>query len=141
MPTRESTATWSGPIGDGKGTMRFGSGAFEGAYDVPSRFENGEGTNPEELLGAAHAGCFSMQLSGLLTRAGHDVTTIDTTAAVTVEKQEAGWKITTIHLTTRGQVEGIDEDTFLEFATKAKETCPVSMALAGPEITMDATLT
>lgn len=140
MPTRTATAVWNGAILEGQGTMTLGSGAFEGRYSFGSRFEEAAGTNPEELLGAAHAGCFSMQLSGLLTRGGHDVTSIDTTAAVTVEKQEAGWKITTIHLTTRGRVEGIDEDTFLEFANEAKETCPVSMALAGPEITMDAAL-
>jgi osmotically inducible protein OsmC len=140
MPTRESTATWSGPIGDGTGHMRLGSGAWEGAFDVPSRFEDGDGSNPEELLGAAHAGCFSMQLSGLLTRAGHEVRSIETSAAVTVEKQEAGWKIVSIALTTRGDVDA-DADTFQEIATKAKETCPVSMALgAVPEITLDAAL-
>lgn len=141
MPTRESNATWNGPIGDGSGHMRLGSGAYEGAFDVPSRFEDGAGTNPEELIAAAHAGCFSMQLSALLTRAGHDVESIETSAAVSVEKQEAGWTITRIALTTTGRVSGIDEDAFLEKANEAKETCPVSKALASvPEVTLDASL-
>lgn len=141
MPTRDSNATWSGPIGDGSGQMRLGSGAWEGAYDVPSRFEDGEGTNPEELLGAAHAGCYSMQLSALLTRAGCDVESIETSAEVSVDKQDAGWTITRIALTTTGRVSGVDEDTFQEKAREAKDTCPVSKALAAvPEITLDATL-
>lgn len=141
MPTRDSNATWTGPIGDGSGQMRLGSGAWEGAYDVPSRFEDGEGTNPEELIGAAHAGCFSMQLSALLTRAGYDVEAIETSAKVSVDKGEAGWTITRIALITTGRVSGVDEDTFLEKAREAKETCPVSKALASvPEITLDATL-
>lgn len=141
MPTRESNATWNGPIGDGSGQMRLGSGAYEGAFDVPSRFEDGEGTNPEELIAAAHAGCFSMQLSALLTRAGHDVESVETSAAVSVEKQEAGWTITRIALTTTGRVPGIDEDAFLEKANEAKQTCPVSKALASvPEITLHASL-
>lgn len=141
MPTRGSNATWTGPIGDGSGQMRLGSGAWEGAYDVPSRFEDGEGSNPEELLGAAHAGCYSMQLSALLTRAGFDVESIETSAEVSVEKQEAGWTITRIALTTTGHVAEVDDDTFQEKAREAKETCPVSKALASvPEITLDATL-
>lgn len=140
MPTRESTATWNGSIGDGSGHMRLGAGAWEGAFDVPSRFEEGEGTNPEELIAAAHAGCFSMQLSALLTRAGHDVESIETTAAVTVEKGDDGWAITTIHLTSTGRVPGVDAATFAETAAEAKATCPVSKALAGPEITLDANL-
>lgn len=141
MPTRESNATWTGTIKDGSGQMRFGSGAWEGTYDVPSRFEDGEGTNPEELVGAAHAGCFSMQLSALLTRAGFEVNSVETTAEVTVEKQDAGWTITRIDLTTTADVDDIDEDTFLQHAREAKETCPVSKALASvPEITLDASL-
>lgn len=141
MPTRDSNATWSGPIGDGSGKMRLGSGAWEGPYDVPSRFEDGEGSNPEELIGAAHAGCYSMQLSALLTRAGFDVEAIETSAKVSVEKGDAGWTITSIALTTTGRVSGVDEDTFQEKAREAKETCPVSKALAAvPEITLDARL-
>lgn len=138
MFTRESTATWNGTIGDGSGTMRFGE--FEGVFTRPSRFDNAEGSNPEELLGAAHAGCFSMQLSALLTGAGYQPESIDTTAAVTIEKGSAGWSITTIALTSVGHVPGIDETTFLEHANTAKETCPVSKALAGPEITLDASV-
>lgn len=140
MPTRESTATWNGPISSGSGTMRLGSGAYEGSYSVPTRFENEPGSNPEELIAAAHAGCFSMQLSALLTRAGFDVESIETTAAVTVEKGEDGWSITTIRLTTTGRVADIDADAFQEKAEEAKVTCPVSKALAGPQITLEATL-
>ncbi|MPZ51682.1 MAG: OsmC family peroxiredoxin [Acidimicrobiia bacterium] len=141
MPTRESSAKWSGPISSGSGTMSFGSGAYEGAYDVPSRFEDGEGTNPEELIGAAHAGCFSMQLSGNLTRAGFNVNSIDTKAAVSVEKADGGgWEITTIALTTTGDVDDIDEATFVEQANAAKEGCPVSKALTGVTITLEANL-
>lgn len=140
MPTRESTARWEGALARGKGTMRLGSGAWEGAYDAPSRFEDGAGSNPEELIGAAHAGCFSMALAGALARAGHDVGSIDTTAAVTIEKVGEGFEITGIHLSTRASVEGIDDATFAEFATGAKENCPVSKALAGTEITLDASL-
>lgn len=140
MPTRESTATWNGPISSGTGTMRLGSGAYEGSYSVPTRFEEEAGSNPKELIAAAHAGCFSMQLSALLTRAGHDVESIDTTAAVTIEKGEDGWSITTIHLTSRGKVAGIDADAFREKAEEAKLTCPVSKALTGPQITLDAAL-
>ena len=141
MPTRSSTATWTGSIGDGSGHMKLGGGAWEGAFDVPSRFQDGDGTNPEELLAAAHAGCYSMQLSAFLTQAGHDVESIDTQADVTVAKNDdGGWTITTIELTTTGRVADIDDDTFQEFATKAKDNCPVSVALAGPEISLDATL-
>lgn len=140
MPTRTSSATWTGSISEGSGTMRLGSGAFEGAYDVPSRFEEGAGTNPEELIAAAHAGCYSMALSGALSRGGFDVESIETSADVTVEKQDAGWKITTVVLHTVGKVSGIDENTFLEHARTAKDNCPVSKALAGTEITLDASL-
>lgn len=140
MPTRESTARWEGTLSRGSGTMRLGGGAWEGRYDVPSRFEDGEGSNPEELIGAAHAGCFSMALASGLSRAGHDVGSIETTAAVTVEKVGEGFEITGIHLTATASVEGIDESSFAEFATDAKQNCPVSKALAGTEITLDASL-
>ena len=141
MPTRESNAVWEGSIAKGSGVMRFGSGAWEGAYDVPSRFEDGEGTNPEELIAAAHAGCFSMQLSGILTRAGSPPNKIATKAAVTVEKFDDGWRITQIHLTTEADVPGISEEDFQEHAAAAKATCPVSKALAAvEEITLDAKL-
>jgi osmotically inducible protein OsmC len=140
MPTRESSAVWNGSISRGSGTMKLGSGAWEGGYDVPSRFEDGEGTNPEELIAAAHAGCYSMALSSGLSQAGFDVESIDTTAAVTVVKDGDGFTITTIHLTTTGTVADIDADTFAEHAETAKANCPVSRALAAPEITLDATL-
>ncbi len=138
MPTRRSSAVWSGNLARGSGTMELGSGAYEGAYDVPSRFEDGNGTNPEELIAAAHAGCFSMALSGALSRAGHEVESIETTADVTVEKGEEGFEITGIVLTTVGKVAGLDEATFLEFAEKAKAGCPVSKALASVPITLEA---
>ncbi|MDX1621653.1 MAG: OsmC family peroxiredoxin [Nitriliruptorales bacterium] len=141
MPTRSSTAVWTGSIGDGSGSMTIGDGVWEGSFNVPSRFEEGDGTNPEELLGAAHAGCFSMALSGILTRAGHEVNELRTTADVTVEKGEDGWRITRIHLHCEGDVEGIDGSAFAESAQQAKENCPVSQALAGvDEVTVDAKL-
>jgi osmotically inducible protein OsmC len=140
MPTSTASAVWNGSIGEGSGTMTMAN--YEGPYSVPSRFEGGEGSTPEELLGAAHAGCFSMQLSALLTRGGHTPDRIETSADVQLDKLEAGWAITKIHLSTSAAVPGIDEATLLEFAEKAKETCPVSKLYAGgsAEITMDATL-
>lgn len=140
MPTRKASARWEGDGATGTGTMRFGSGAFEGSYSFKSRMEDGKGTNPEELIGAAHAGCFSMALSGALGRAGHPPTSIDTDAAVHFEKEDAGWRITKVELTTRGVVPGIDKAAFLEQVDGAKKNCPVSKALTGVEITVDATL-
>jgi len=140
MPVRTSTARWDGSIGDGQGTMKVGS-AWEGAYSAPSRFESAEGTNPEELIGAAHAGCFSMALAAGLTRAGTPPTRIETSAAVHIEKFDDGWRITKIELTTEGEVEGIDQAAFQEAAEGAKQNCPVSKALASvEEITLSATL-
>lgn len=141
MPApRTATARWEGSIGDGKGSMAFGSGAFEGSYSVPSRFEEGDGTNPEELIAAAHAGCFSMALSSALTKAGTPPTRIDTTATVHIEKIDDAWTITKIELTTDGEVPGIDQKVFAEAAEGAKKACPVSRALAGvPEIKLNAT--
>lgn len=142
MPTRRSNATWTGSLARGSGSMTIGDGVWEGSYSVPSRFEEGgDGTNPEELIGAAHAGCFSMALSGVLTRAGHEVRSIRTTAEVSVEKGDDGWDITKVHLTTEGDVDGVDEGDFREAAGEAKQNCPVSKALqGGPEITVDASL-
>lgn len=141
MPTRSSEATWKGSIKDGSGTMKLGGGAWEGSFDVPSRFEDGSGTNPEELIAAAHAGCFSMQLSGFLTAAGYTPDTISTTAAVTVKPNgDGGFVISSSKLTTTATIPDIDDDEFQKIATKAKENCPVSVALAGPEISLDATL-
>lgn len=140
MPTRSSTAAWTGSIGSGTGEMTIGSGVWTGPFSVPSRFEDGDGTNPEELLGAAHAGCFSMALSGALTRAGHEPERIETTADVTVEKFDDGWRITTIVLKTTATVPGIDDATFQEHANGAKANCPVSKALAGVDISLEAEL-
>ena len=139
MPTRNAHAEWNGSLPEGSGTMQFGSGAFEGPYSFKSRMEEGPGTNPEELIGAAHAGCFSMALSGVLGADGHEPESIITDAKVRFDKQGEGWAITTITLTTRGNVPGIDEDGFRKAAETAKENCPVSQALS-VDITLDAAL-
>jgi lipoyl-dependent peroxiredoxin len=120
--------------------MALGSGAYEGAYSFVSRFEDGPGTNPEELIAAAHAGCYSMALSNILSQAGHVPTSVDTTAAVHLERVEGGFGITRIDLMTRGNVPGIDEAEFIKHAEAAKAGCPVSKALAAVDITLDAAL-
>jgi len=140
MPVRKADAVWEGDIRGGNGKVSLGSGAFEGRYSFGSRFEEGAGTNPEELIGAAHAGCFSMALSGGLGRGGHTPKRIATTAKVHIEKVGEGFSITKIELDTQAEVPGIDDATFQEFAKKAKEGCPVSKALAGTEITLNAKL-
>jgi lipoyl-dependent peroxiredoxin len=140
MPKRKASARWDGSLQDGNGTMRLGSGAFEGRYSFASRFEDGPGTNPEELIGAAHAGCFSMALSGALSRAGHPPTRIQTTARVHIERGDDGFAITRIELDTEAAVPGLDEPAFREQAETAKATCPVSKALAGTEISLEAKL-
>jgi osmotically inducible protein OsmC len=140
MPTRTSSAQWQGSLKDGSGTMALGSGAFEGPYSFPSRFENGQGTNPEELIAAAHAGCFSMAFSNMLSQAGHVPTSVDTKASVHLEKTDAGFGITRIDLVTRADVPGVDRDVFQKLAEQAKANCPVSKALAAVDITLDATL-
>ena len=140
MPVRTADAQWEGPLQGGKGQMRFGSGAFEGAYSFSSRFEDGAGTNPEELIAAAHAGCFSMALSNGLAKAGFTPTRVDTTASVHLDKTDAGFGITKIELKTEAEVPGIDEPTFKEQADTAKANCPVSKALAAVDIVLDATL-
>jgi osmotically inducible protein OsmC len=139
MPTRKAHAEWTGAIDSGQGTMAFGSGAFEGPYSFQSRMQDGPGTNPEELIGAAHAGCFSMALSLILGGGGHTPESISTDAAVSFEQQGEGWAITGIELTTRGKVPGLDEDGFRQAAETAKEACPVSQALSVP-VTLNATL-
>ena len=140
MPERKASAVWEGNLKDGKGTMKLGSGAYEGAYTFLSRFDTGNGTNPEELIGAAHAGCFSMALSHGLAEAGHTPTKVSTQAKVSLVKGADGFQIDKIHLTTEGTVPGIDEAKFKEFAEGAKKGCPVSKALAGVAITLDARL-
>lgn len=140
MPTRKAHARWEGTLKEGKGTIDFGSGAFKGAYSFGSRFEQGTGTNPEELLGAAHAGCFAMALSLILGQAGFTPKYIDATANVTIEPQGGGFKITRSHIICKARVEGIDAAAFATHAETAKANCPVSQALAGTEITLEATL-
>ena len=121
--------------------MKLGSGAFEGPYTFKSRFEEGESaTNPEELIGAAHAGCFTMALTAGLSRAGHKPTRIHTTAKVKLEKVGEAFSITKIDLETDAEIPGIDDAAFQKFATDAKENCPVSKALAGTEIGLTARL-
>ena len=141
MPVRKAEAEWQGDLKSGGGTVTLGSGAWSGPYSFKSRFENGEGSNPEELVGAAHAGCFSMALSLMLTTAGHPPTRIHTDAAVHIDQVEGGFAITRIELRTEGTVPGIDEATFKKHANDAKEGCPVSKALAGTKIDLEARLT
>jgi osmotically inducible protein OsmC len=140
MAVRTAKAAWEGNIQAGKGTMALGSGAFEGQYSFASRFENGAGTNPEELIGAAHAGCFSMALAATLGRAGFEPKSVRTTAKVHLVKNDTGFVIPTIDLDTEAEVPGIDAGKFQELAVSAKETCPVSKALAGVEIKLNAKL-
>jgi osmotically inducible protein OsmC len=140
MITRTGNAVWEGTLKEGKGSVKLGSGAYEGAYSFSSRFENGKGTNPEELLGAAHAGCFSMALANGLAQAGHPPKRVNTTARVHLEKTGEGFKITSIDLDTEAEVPGIDEQTFLRQAETAKKNCPISQVLGGTEINLQAKL-
>lgn len=140
MAVRNADAQWSGGLKDGKGTMKLGSGAFEGPFSFKTRMEEGAGTNPEELIGAAHAGCFSMQLSAMLEHAGFPPSRVHTAAKVHLNPDGGGFSITKIELTTEGTVPGIDDAKFQELAAGAKAGCPVSKALAGTEITLDARL-
>jgi osmotically inducible protein OsmC len=137
MTTRVSKAQWKGTLKEGAGTMSLGSGAYTGPFSFASRFESGPGTNPEELLGAAHAGCFSMFLSALLTKAGFTPTSIDTTATVHLGD---GPTIHLIELVTEAKVPGLSAQQLAEHAEAAKTGCPVSKALAGPEIRLTAKL-
>ena len=140
MATRTADARWEGTLKDGKGTMRFGSGAYEGQYSFASRFEEGDGTNPEELIGAASAGCFSMSLSSAISKAGHTPESIATSAKVHLEKVGEAFSITRIELTTEASVPGLGADEFLTYAEGAKANCPVSRALGGVEISLQASL-
>jgi osmotically inducible protein OsmC len=140
MPHRTANATWNGTLKEGSGTMTTESGAYEGAFSFAKRFGDEPGTNPEELIGAAHAGCFSMAFANALDEEGYDPQEVHTEAAVHLEDGS----ITRIDLLTEAQVPGIDEDAFQEIAGDAKANCPVSQALSGgsiEEITLDATLT
>lgn len=140
MPVRQSKAEWQGNLKEGKGTVELGSGAFRGEYSFPSRFEEGKGTNPEELIAAAHAGCYSMALSAGLGKAGFNPTRVNTTAKVTLDKVGEGFGITRIDLETEAEIPNIDEAAFQEQAEAAKKGCPVSKALASVEITLKARL-
>jgi osmotically inducible protein OsmC len=141
MPVRKSEAQWSGDLKSGSGTMKLGSGAFEGKYSFKSRMEDGTGTNPEELIAAAHAGCYSMALSHILSEAGHPPTQVHTAAQVDFGPVPGGFSITKITLSVEGKVPGIDAAAFKDFAEKAKVGCPVSKALAAvPEIALNAKL-
>ena len=140
MPVRKAYAVWEGNLIEGKGRMKLGSGAFEGAYSFSSRFEEGTGTNPEELIGAALAGCFSMALANGLAQAGYSPKRIYTHAGVKIEKLEEGFKITSIVLDTEADVPGIEEQVFMEKAETTKKACPVSKALTGTDIQLRAKL-
>jgi|SRR5579863_165090 len=140
MAVRSSDAVWEGSLKEGKGTINLGSGAYQGAYSFASRFESGSGTNPEELIAAAHAGCFSMALSAGLGRAGFTPRRIQTRAKVYLEKVGEGFKITKIELDTEAQIPGIDHKTFMEQAEAAKKNCPVSQLVSGVQIALSAKL-
>ncbi len=129
-------AQWNGDLKSGQGTVKVESGAFDTQYSYKSRFEEGTGTNPEELIGAAHAGCYSMALANMLAEAGHTPESVQTTAKVKME----GLKIIEVTLQTQGSVPGIDQAEFEKYAEDAKKNCPVSQALAALEIKLDAKL-
>jgi lipoyl-dependent peroxiredoxin len=140
MPTRKASAVWEGGLRDGTGTFTGESATISGRYTAESRFQEAAGTNPEELLAAAHAACFSMALSGQLEKNGTPPTRVETSAACTVEKVGEGFKITTMKLTTRATVPNIDNAKFQELAAAAKDGCPVSQALRIPNVQLDAAL-
>jgi osmotically inducible protein OsmC len=140
MAIRTAKAVWEGTLQEGRGTMALGSGAYEGQYSFSSRFEEGKGTNPEELIGAAHAGCFSMAFAAALGRNGFTPQRVATSARVHLTKGDEGFSISTIELDTEAQVPGIDEAKFQELADGAKKGCPVSKALAGAAIKLNARL-
>jgi len=141
MITRKSRAVWKGAIKDGKGLIELGSGALKTTYSFLSRFENGEGTNPEELIAAAHAGCFSMALSSMLGKAGFSAEWVDTTAHVGLDKEGEGFKIKTINLVTEEKVPGISAGDFQKHALAAKNGCPISVALSSvPSIELEVKL-
>jgi len=140
MPVRQSEAQWNGNLKDGTGTIKLGSGAFEGQYSFSTRFESGRGTNPEELIAAAEAGCFSMALSAGLGKSGFAPESIHTIAKVSLDKQGEGFAITRIDLVVEAKIPNIDEKTFRKHAEDAKANCPVSKSLAGTKINLDAKL-
>jgi len=140
MKERKAEAIWNGKLKDGDGTVSLGSGLFESSYSFRSRFEEGAGTNPEELIGAAHAGCFSMALANILEDEGYSPREISTEASVSLDEVEGDFTITGIELRTKGYIPDIDDEAFQKLAKIAKENCPVSKALAGTDITLEAEL-
>jgi osmotically inducible protein OsmC len=141
MPIRTASARWEGNLTEGSGTIKTGKGGYQGNYSFKSRFEEGEGTNPEELIAAAHSGCFSMAFSKGLADAGFTPTSVETTAKVHLDKTDAGFGVSRIELETVGDVPGIDNDTFQKIAEGAKENCPISRLLSpGAAISLSATL-
>lgn len=140
MPIRKAHAIWRGTLKEGHGEMSVESGAYRGQYSAGTRFGDEKGTNPEELIGAANAGCFSMAFSLLLEQAGFRAESIETDAAVSIDKSGEGYRITKVHLSTHCKVPGIDSVQFRALAEQAKEGCPVSHALAGTTIVLDAEL-
>jgi osmotically inducible protein OsmC len=141
MPTRSGSATWRGDLQGGEGDLRVGDGVFEGAYSFKSRFEEGEGTNPEELIAAAHAACFAMAFANTLATEGHPPESVDARAHVVLKEVDGAPTIARIELTAESSVPGIDEDEYKRLGEQAKRDCPVSRALASvPEIRLEATL-
>ena len=140
MPVRMSEAIWEGDLKSGKGTVKLGGGAWQGSYSFASRFQEAGGTNPEELIGAAHAGCFSMALAHGLSQAGHTPKRVHTGARVHLEKAGEGFRISQIDLHCEAEVPGLDQATFQKFADDAKLNCPVSKLLAGARISLEAKL-
>lgn len=140
MAKRSAKANWKGGLKDGKGSMTLGSGAFEGAFSFNTRMGDEPGTNPEELIGAALAGCFTMALSATLEKEGHQANDINTEAKVEFGKDGEGFAIKYIDLETKADVEGIEESEFQQIAEKVKQTCPVSKALAATQINLTASL-
>ncbi len=140
MPIRKASANWHGTLSEGRGAVHLPAAHVDAPYSFQSRFESGNGTNPEELLGAAHAGCFSMALAHNLSEAGHPPESVDTEAQVHLEKVEGGFEIPRIHLVSRVKANGIAEADFARIADETKKTCPLSKVLAGARITLDARL-
>jgi osmotically inducible protein OsmC len=140
MAIRTADARWSGTLKEGNGHLKLGSGAYEGQYNFTSRFEEGTGTNPEELIGAAHAGCYSMALNAGLERAGFTANYVHTAAKVHITRGDAGMAISKIELTTEAEIPGIDAAKFQEFAQDTLKNCIISRALSAVEMTVEATL-
>jgi osmotically inducible protein OsmC len=141
MPTRSGSATWRGDLQGGDGNLTVGDGVFEGAYSFKSRFEEGEGTNPEELIAAAHAACFAMAFSDILAQNGHEPESVDARARAVLKEVDGAPTLARIELQAEGSVPGIEDDEYQRLAEQAKRDCPVSRALAGVnDIQLEATL-